>query len=302
MLECPLFEDNHDACRVRLGSVTWKQDFNSGAFTAVRRGRFLQDELNLLKHFGITGYSLETAIQVGTLFIRPKELQKHLGRYALRFVNCTDDDVYQFQHFGSATGIKYRGRYFVISTDHQRKLGAVGQLGIVCDPGQSVITPSRMWTIETPQKIEREDNHDFVIYEFEPSNYPNRTLTSQFFEIGEDSGVAASVGRITLNLGYPTRLQNVDYYNSEVDLLVVSNFVELVEKTNSEDVYTFRTVAEDRFFEDGMSGSPVFEVIRDNSFRVKWLGIVVRGGEQSRNGRVISAEFIVRQIDRAVFS
>lgn len=280
----------------------WNLDSLHGNKISILKGHFLQGEINLLKLLGITGYSLETAIQVGPLFIRPKELQKHLGRYALRFVNCTDDDVYQFQHLGSATGIKFKGRCFAISTDHQRKLGEVGQLGIVCDPGQSVITPSSLWTIETPKEVEREDNHDFVIYEFEPSNYQDQALTSQFFEIGENIGVAASVGKIALNLGYPTRLQNVDYYNGEVDLLVVSSFVELVKKTNSEDVFTFRTVAEDRFFEDGMSGSPVFEVIRDNSsFRVKWLGIVVRGGESSRIGRVISADFIVRQIDRAVF-
>ena len=256
----------------------------------------MQDDFNLLKRLGITGYSLETAIQVGKFFVRPKELQKHLSRYAQRFVNFTGEDVYQFQHFGSATGIKYRGRYFVISTEHQRKLGKVGQLGIVCDLGQSVITPSLMWIVETPEEIEREDNLDFVIYEFVPSNYPNRMLTSQFFEIGDDSGVAASVGKIALNIGYPTRLQNVDYYESEVDLLVVSSFVELVAKTTTEDVYTFRTVANDRFFEDGMSGSPVFEVIRNNNiFRVKWFGIVIRGGEKSRYGRVTSADFIIRQ-------
>lgn len=263
----------------------------------------MQSEINLLKHLGITDYTLETAIQVGALFVRPKELQKHLGRYVQRFVNCTDDNVYQFQHFGSATGIKYRGRYFVVSTEHQRKLGTVGNLGIVCDPGHSVITPSVMWVVETPEEIERDDNLDFAIYEFEPSMYPNRMLTSQFFEIGMRSGIAAAVGKIAVTLGYPTRLQNVDYYAGVVDLLVVSSFVELVKKSTSEDVYIFRTVAEDRFFEDGTSGSPVFEVVRDNgAFRVKWLGIVIRGGENSRYGRVISADFIVRQIDRTVFN
>ncbi len=276
---------------------------NMEFISAAQRGHTLQADFNLLKHLGIAEYALETAIQVGSLWVRPKELQVHLGRYAQRFVNCNDDEVYQFQHIGSATGIKHRGRYFVISTDHQRKLGTVGQLGIVCDPGQSVITPSLMWTVETPGQDEREDNHDFVIFEFEPAKYPNRTLTSQFFEVGQNSGVAASVGKIALNLGYPTRLQNVDYYMGEVDLLVVSSFVELVEKTTSEDVYIFRTVAEDRFIEDGMSGSPIFEVVRDNGvFRVKWLGIVVRGGKQSRHGRVISADYIIRQIDRVAFS
>ncbi|WP_428515479.1 hypothetical protein [Roseovarius sp.] len=262
----------------------------------------MQDRFNLLNVLGITGYTLETAIQVGPLFVTPKELQKHLGRYALRFVNCTDDNIYQFQHLGSASGIKYRGRYFAISTDHQRKLGQTGQLGIVCDPGQSVITPSTMWTVDVPEEIEREENLDFTIYEFDPSQYPHRTLTSQFLEVSHDNGIAAEVGKIALNLGYPTRLQNVDYHNGVVDLLVVSSFVELVEKTTSEDVYLFRTVGEDRYFEDGMSGSPVFEVIRDQGeFRVKWLGIVIRGGEESRFGRVINSDFIFRQIDRAAF-
>lgn len=262
----------------------------------------MQGQFNLLKYLGITGYSLETAIQVGPLLVRSKELQKHLGRYAQRFVNCTNHNVYQFQHLGTATGLKYRGRYFVISTDHQRRLGITGQLGIVCDPGQSVITPSTMWTIETPEEIEREDNLDFCIYEFDPSRYPHRSLTSQFFEVAQDSGVSASVGKIALNLGYPTRLQNVDYYEGAVDLLVVSSFVKLIEKTTSEDVYIFQTVAEDRYFEDGISGSPVFEVVRDSEgFRVKWPGIVIRGGKRSRFGRVISADFIIRQINRTVF-
>ncbi len=159
-----------------------------------------------------------------------------------------------------------------------------------------------MWTVDVPEEIEREENLDFTIYEFDPSQYPHRTLTSQFLEVSHDNGIAAEVGKIALNLGYPTRLQNVDYHNGVVDLLVVSSFVELVEKTTSEDVYLFRTVGEDRYFEDGMSGSPVFEVIRDQGeFRVKWLGIVIRGGEESRFGRVINSDFIFRQIDRAAF-
>ncbi|MDF1668327.1 MAG: hypothetical protein P1U83_01830 [Roseovarius sp.] len=253
---------------------------------------------NLLQHFGITGYSVKSAIQVGSMFVRAKELQIHLGRYAQRFVNCTGDDVYQFQHLGTATGIKYRGRHFVISTDHQRRHGELGELGIVCDPGQSVITPSAMWTLNLPSEVEREDMHDFVVYEFEPEKYPDRNISSQFFEIGKDSGVKASVGKVALNLGYPTRLQNIDYYEGSVDLIVVSNFVKLIEKTSSENVFLFQTVSDDRFFEDGTSGSPVFEVVHDDAgFRVVWLGIVVRGGDQSRFGRVISADFIVQQLE-----
>lgn len=264
--------------------------------------QFLHAESNLLRKIGILGYSLETSIQVGPLFIRQTELQKHLGRYAQRLVNQSDDAVYQFQHLGSATGIKYRGRYFAIATDHQRKLGETGELGILCDPGSSVITPGAIWTVHTRAEIEREENLDFCIFEFDPTAYPHRVLAAQFFEISHESGISASVGKIALNLGYPTRLQSVDYYGGTVDLLIVSSFVELLAETTSDDVYLFQTVSEDRYFDDGMSGSPVFEVVRSSGvFRVKWLGIVSRGGEGARRGRVISADFILRQMDRTIF-
>lgn len=257
--------------------------------------------MKTLQRLGITGYSLETAIQVGQMFVRGNELQNHLARYAQRFVNVTDDDVYQFQHLGTATGIRYRGRYFVISTEHQRKLGELGKLGIVCDPGQSVITPSKTWTLNLPEGSERDDNFDFAIYEFEPTAYPHRMLSSQFFEVGIDSGIVAPVGKIALNVGYPTRLQNIHYYEDEVDLLVAVNFVKLVEKTSSDNVFLFQTVNKDRFFEDGMSGSPVFELVRDsNGFRVKWLGVVIRGGKKSRHGRVICADFIINHINETI--
>lgn len=143
-----------------------------GFIYAAQRGLTLQGDFNLLKHLGITGCALGTVIQVGSLWVRPKELQTHLGRYAQRFVNCNEDEVYQFQQLGSATGMKHRGRYFVISTDHQRSLGTDGQLGVVCDPGLSVTTASRMWIIESADQDENEDSLDFVIYDFEPVKYP----------------------------------------------------------------------------------------------------------------------------------
>ncbi len=183
-----------------------------------------------IPYLGITGTSLATSIKVGDLFVRPKELQKHLGRYAQRFVSYRDDNVYEFQHIGTATGIRYRGRHFAISTDHQRRLGADGKLGIVCDPGQSMITPSFMRTLNFPNEADREDQHDFTVLEYEPEKYPNRQLSSQFFRVDFDSGVGQAVGRIALNLGYPTRLQNVDYHQRRVDLLVVSSYVELIGK------------------------------------------------------------------------
>lgn len=263
----------------------------------------MERENRLYRPLDITERSLESVIQVGNLFVRPKEIQRHLGRYAQRFVSYTGEDIYQFQHLGTATGIKYRGKYLTISTEHQRKLGAEGRLGIFASTGQSVITPSRIWQVEPRDHSGTEDNLDFAIYEFEPQNHPNLMVTSQFFEISENYGISSTAKQKTLNIGYPTVLQNVDYYAGEVDLILAANSVELTERTNSDDIYTFRTQNPDRYFSDGMSGSPVFAVVKNNDiFYVKWLGIVIRGGQNSRVGRVIDAKFIIRTIDRETFN
>lgn len=261
----------------------------------------MEQKINLLNHLGIMGYSAAISIKVGLLYIKPNNLQKHLGRYAHRFVSYTDDEIYEFQHLGTATGICYRNRLFLVSTNHQRKLGQDGKLGIVCDPGHSVITPSTMWTVNVPNELSREDNHDFCLFEFEPEKYPHRSLASQFFPVISESGIGDNIGKLALSIGYPTRLQNVDYYNGQVDLLAVSSFVKLIEQTTTSDIYTFKTVSEDRFIEDGMSGAPLFEVINDDDgFQTKWLGFVVRGGNKSRLGRVISGKYITNRIDQII--
>ena len=156
-----------------------------------------------------------------------------------------------------------------------------------------------MWIVDSFGNDDPDDCLDFSIFEYEPHKIKT---TIQFFNVFGHSEEIFSDKTIALNLGYPTRLQNVDYYGGNVDLIVSSNFVELLGPTQTKHVYKFRTISGDRFCEDGMSGSPVFEVRRvDQVFSVIWLGLVVRGGAYSRFGRLVSGSFILKTIDKAVF-
>lgn len=258
--------------------------------------------MDLIRALGITGYSLATSTKVGDLWIRPRELQSHLSRYAQRFVSHTDDDVYQLQHLGSATCIRFRNRYFMISTEHQRKLGTDGRLGILSEAGNSVVTPHTMWFIESTQLGLNDDRLDFVVYEYRPEDYRNQAFSSQFFELDKNYGVKPNSDGLSLVIGYPTELQNIDYFSGRIDLLMVSSFVELLGKTSSQDVFEFKTIDKSRFIQDGTSGSPLFNICQnDEFFYVNWLGIVIRGGYRSRFGRVINSDFIIRQIERVAF-
>jgi|GEM_PF-2822734 len=256
-------------------------------------------KINLLRELGISGYSLRSAIQVGPLFVSPNEIESHLGRYVHRLVSETDDETYQFQHLGSATGIKYRGKHFIISTNHQRVIGAEGKIGILLVDPSVAITPCTMWT---PEQAEIEDGHDFTIFRFDPRNYDIQSLESQFVDIGTDFGVNVPQEQIAVTIGYPTSYQNIDYYDGNVNLVAVSCTVELLRLTSTKDVYEFRTLSDDRMIEDGFSGAPVFEIeSRNQSFRIRWVGVVVRGGQNSRFGRMIDSTSIVKQIDKVVF-
>lgn len=242
------------------------------------------------------------AIRVNSIYVRPNDLQKRLGQLVHRFVSVNDDDLYQFQHIGTATGLRYRGRYFIVATDHQRRLGTHAKWGIVDYSGTRVITASNAWLFTHIDETSVEENLDFCVLEFEPAKSTDRLLTTKFLMIDRECGVGKKVGRIALNIGFPSRLQTVDYYGGEVNLVLSSNFVELVNRTESNDVFAFRTVSAERYFEDGMSGSPLFEMMEgEEGFWIKWLGIVIRGGPESRVGRAIDARFILKEIDRMAF-
>ena len=262
----------------------------------------MADTDHLLKHLGIDGYFLKTAIKIGSFFVRPKDIQQHLSRYALRFVSLNDDSVYEAQHLGTAVGIKYRGRFFVVTTNHQRTLGTDGELGVLSGFEAKIVTPKTMWPIRLSEDQERDDRLDFILFELDPASYSVPSLASQFFEVASNNQSTELPDALALCIGFPTRLQIVDYYAGKVELLLASNYIEFIKGESSEDIHAFRTLSEDRFFEDGMSGAPVFDFLQKNGcFTVRWLGIVVRGGPGSRKGRIIDATFLTRQIERAAF-
>lgn len=265
-------------------------------------GSETRDSTYLLRNLGITGYSLTTSVKVNSLWVRPNDLPSHLGRYAHRFVKHTEDEVYQFQHIGTATGIKYRGRNFVISTYHQHEVGEKEGLGILSLPENCFVTPSAKWTLDVPLGEGRDDCHDFVIYEYQLPNYSIPHFASQFFAVDENNAAGGINTDLSLMVGYPTRLQNIDYYEGDINLLIVSSSVQKQNETTEKNVWVFETQNSKHFFEDGTSGSPIFQIVRhEGIFKVNWLGLVIRGGKKSRFGRVILSDFILEQIDKAVF-
>ena len=251
----------------------------------------------LLRRFGIIGAQSLTYVRIGNFFVHPNHIQRYLGSYAQRFVNCSYDPIFQFSFLGTATGIKFRERYFTIAKNHQRKLGEDGRLGIICRDGESAASPRNMWPMNFLDEINREDEYDFIIYEFNLDDYVNGPNISQFFPVNSNDSSELEILDFALNLGFPYRLHDIDYLESKVDTVLVSNFVRFVEILDG-GILRFMTLNEERFFEDGMSGSPVFGISNNNDiYQANWLGIVVRGGEKSRFGRVIPSSIILGIIE-----
>lgn len=260
------------------------------------------DNLSILaSYYGIMGLRVNTSVKVGGIYILPNDVQNYFGNFAQRFVNFTHHEVFQFQFLGTATGIRYRGRYFTISTNHQKNLGDHGQLGILCHDGKSAAAPKAMWPITFLNEVVRPDEYDFVIYEYELEDYDNGPTAQQFFPVTSNESFRIDTRTLCLNLGYPTRLQNVDYNEGVVENLLSSNFVKFIGNIES-NILGFQTINSERFFEDGMSGSPIIGLIEKSGIiEATWLGIVIRGADFSQNGRAISSRKILNTFDKILF-
>ena len=100
--------------------------------------------------------------------------------------------------------------------------------------------------------------------------------------------------------GYPTSRQVVDYYNRQVDMKLTAFCFEHKGETKDSGIHEFELTndKEDAYVEDGMSGAPIFEIYMANEgFTVKWRALIIRGGDNSKLARAISANRILTAID-----
>ena len=258
------------------------------------------NETFLLKTLGIWGVKKELFVCINGVYVSPKDIQSHLGRYSHCLVHDNQDETYQFQHLGTSVGIQYRSRFYLISSSHQFKLAGSDRIGFIDRNNSEAVFPCAIGTLNTTIAKSDSDNSDFIIYEYRPSDYSLTNFTSHFIKVAKTSSATKKYDGALLAFGYPTSRQVVDYYNRQVDMKLTAFCFEHKGETKDSGIHEFELTndKEDEYVEDGMSGAPIFEIYMANEgFTVKWRALIIRGGDNSKSARAISADRILTAID-----
>ena len=123
----------------------------------------------LLKTLGIWGAKKELFVCVNDVYVSPKDIQSHLGRYSHCLVHDNQDETYQFQHLGTSVGIQYRSRFYLISSSHQFDLAETDCIGFIDRNNREAVFPCAIGTPNTTIAKSGSDHSDFFIYEYKPS-------------------------------------------------------------------------------------------------------------------------------------
>jgi hypothetical protein len=222
------------------------------------------------------------SISVNGLHVPAKLIEDHLARYCTSLGVYTDDADYPIYIPGSATLMKYKGRYFMICTRHQLK--HTPNFENVClllphaDGRTKCITSGGARWFDG---LNEGDHHQIVVFDFTDPCRENEELKPMFFDFRHQH-TDIQVDRLVAftTYGYLTSLANVDYDNGKIAQVRAQVLSRFATPGTDDALHMIEPLSPLDFDPDGMSGGPTFCVVLDppNNFSVHLAGVTVRGG------------------------
>lgn len=250
-------------------------------------------------HSSILQRKAAKSVIVNDIAIPTSSLISRLHVFGHNLAYYTKLKEYEIQLIGSATGVEYGGRHFIISTKHQVKGIPYADVGIILPEKPAHISSAGCSVFSSKEKNES-DLDDLIVFDYEDQCRQNPGLVRRFFKLNKHVVLVDSDNIIIyIAYGCPFSDQNYDIYeNNRIDMTIRPMICEA--ETNGSDISvgTCRTHTEMKFDPNGLSGGPVFAVtLTDAGFALKFAGIINRAG----NGIIhfIKSLYITSLIDHA---
>jgi hypothetical protein len=221
------------------------------------------------------------SVRLNDLLIPPATLHSVLGRYVDNLVAWNDHDTFKVSLIGSAIPLKYRGRYFLICSQHQLRGWELERISIMRRGGMHVVSSAGVRFFDsTPDS----DATDIAAFEFtEPcNNVPD--LKERFFDFrGPPQGVSVDKILFFLASGFPSIMQTYDLAESNhIGTLKQKIVCFPGQKSLDPALMHIRPDRPLDFDPDGMSGGSVFVVEQiGTEFRANLAGMIVRAGKSN---------------------
>ncbi|MEI9405906.1 hypothetical protein [Mesorhizobium argentiipisi] len=121
-------------------------------------------------------------VRLNGLVIPGKSIQRALSRYAFNLVVLNDHETYQVSLVGSATAVRFGGRYILLCSNHQLRTVDPQQVAMLKDDG-SILVTSGGFRAYRPRLDT--DGNDIAAFDFTEPVEAHPDLKKRFFDFTE---------------------------------------------------------------------------------------------------------------------
>ncbi len=233
------------------------------------------------RHLTIPDHQSVNSVEVGSMFVPARSIEKTLSQFTSNLMVANDNDDFKLSLVGSATGIRFRDREILLTTQHQLQGVDETRVAMLTDAGSHLITSCGCRRINANSDT---DAYDIAAFDFtEPScEWPE--LKKRFFNFAKAPPDTLNVNILAILLvGFPSVDQVYEVHENSRLGLCRRSIACLPHSQPSDEVLLSVKPFENLTFDpDGMSGGAAFAVqMVDNQPEANFAGIVLRGGKNA---------------------
>ncbi len=119
----------------------------------------------------LTGWIGASAVRVGKLWVPGRHTETVLANYTKQTFCLTGHEQYPYAFRGSATAVRFAGKFFLLWCRHQTKEYAPNDVTIPIEGGKTLMSGSRLLFVNEDDSNTSEEFKDLHAMEFIPKNY-----------------------------------------------------------------------------------------------------------------------------------
>lgn len=219
-------------------------------------------------------------VNVNGLIVPARSVESVLSRHSFNLVLHNDDETHKVSLVGSATAVRFNGRYFLLCTNHQLRERDPQRVSMLKDDGSVLVTSGGMGAYPISSDT---DAYDIVAFDFTEPVIDHLDLRQRFFDFNQVPPDAFNNKIVAVVLaGYPAKDQIYDIIENNHLGLVRRRIVCLPDgQPTDEAMLTLRAVTPLQDEADGMSGGSAFVIqLSNDEPHAYFAGMIVRGGRE----------------------
>ena len=229
----------------------------------------------------VLGRFASLGVNLNGLIVPARDIETTVARHAFNLFINTGLDDFKVQLMGSATAVRYRGRFILLTTQHQLKGVDESQVSMMTDDGSLLITSGGRRGYDPSSET---DAFDIVAFDFTEPCQAHPELKPRFFDLHRRPPDTPNIHVLAMLLaGCPFDDQAYEVHENNHLGLARRHVVCLPDSQPSDEVLlTVRARTPLPVKPDGMSGGSAFviQLVNDEPHAF-FAGLILRGGKET---------------------